>query len=309
MNGTPQEFAIWDTQYRNVLPRSRARQFSSGDSQQYDLDGNPCTPSQCVTCGLGLRRNYYSWTWGDALFVVFDPLWNETPDTNTSSLGNGQDCCQKGTTETNIFAEHTDGLVVDAGGCAVSWVASTLAASTAKYKFVFSHNLVGGWNYNGGGAMRGGIEAARYSEWGGYNLDGTYGFTKYRPSMAMPLHQLLLKYNVTAFFHGHDHRTRTTGWMASSYRKCRNRAPKMGPMKYRSPLATVILGGTIHNGRGYLRVKVDPSAGVTTQFVQTWLPTEVREPTTNVWWRIPGPSRRRCGCPLPDPRCGSHQCR
>ena len=82
---------------------------------------------------------------------------------------------------------------------------STLAASTAKYKFVFSHNLVGGWNYNGAGAMRGGIEAARYSEWGGYNLDGTYGFTKYRPSMAMPLHQLLLKYNVTAFFHGHDH--------------------------------------------------------------------------------------------------------
>jgi UDP-N-acetylmuramate-alanine ligase len=25
---------------------------------------------------LGLPRDYYAWTWGDALFVVIDPYWH-----------------------------------------------------------------------------------------------------------------------------------------------------------------------------------------------------------------------------------------
>jgi len=37
------------------------------------------------------------------------------------------------------------------------WLASTLANSTARYKFVFIHNLVGGLD----GQMRGGIELRR----------------------------------------------------------------------------------------------------------------------------------------------------
>ena len=68
---------------------------------------------------------------------------------------------------------------------------------------MFCHNLVGGLNMNG--QMRGGIEAAKYLEWGGYNLDGSWGFDKARPGWPMPVHQLLVANKVTAFFHGHDH--------------------------------------------------------------------------------------------------------
>ena len=282
LNGTAQDYAIWDTQYRNMyFPDPAPDSFFSGDSQQYDLDGNPCTPSQTVTCGLGLRRNYYSWTWGDALFIVLDPFWNQTPDTTTASLGNGQDCCQKGATQTTSTPNIQTDWSLTLGDVQYNWLQSTLAASTAKYKFVFSHNLVGGWNYNGQGIMRGGIEAARYSEWGGYNLDGTYGFTNYRPSMAMPIHQLLMKYNVTAFFHGHDHFYGHQELDGIQYQEVPQPSAKNGTNEASIGAADGYTHGTILNGRGYLRVKVDPSAGVTTQFVQTWLPAEVKGNVTN----------------------------
>ncbi len=53
--------------------------------------------------------------------------------------------------------------------------------------------------------QRGGIEAARYCEWGGKNLDGTDGFKDNRYGWAMPIHQLLVENNVSIVFHGHDH--------------------------------------------------------------------------------------------------------
>ena len=40
------------------------------------------------------------------------------------------------------------------------------------------------------GPMRGGVESAKYLEWGGYNLDGTWGFSTYRPNLPMTIHQL-----------------------------------------------------------------------------------------------------------------------
>jgi uncharacterized protein (TIGR03437 family) len=282
LNGTPQDFAIWDTEYRNMyFPDPVPGSFFSGDTQQYDLDGNPCTPSQTDTCGVGLRRNYFSWTWGDALFIVLDPFWNQTPDTSTSSLGNGQDCCQKGATQTISSPSIQADWSLTLGDVQYAWLQSTLAASAAKYKFVFSHNLVGGWNYNGQGAMRGGIEAAKYSEWGGYNLDGTYGFTLYRPNMAMPLHQLLLKYNVTAFIHGHDHFYGHQELDGIQYQEVPQPSANNGTNEASIGTADGYTHGTILNGRGYLRVKVDPSAGVTAQYIQTWLPTEVKGTTTN----------------------------
>jgi uncharacterized protein (TIGR03437 family) len=282
LNGSPQDFAIWDTEYRNMyFPDPVPDSFFSGDSQQYDLDGNLCTPGQTATCGLGLRRNYYSWTWGDALFIVLDPFWNQTPDTNPNSAGNGQDCCQNGTTQTDTTPSIQTDWSLTLGDVQYDWLQSTLAASTAKYKFVFSHNLVGGWNYNGGGIMRGGIEAAKYSEWGGYNLDGTYGFTKYRPSMPVPVHQLLLKYNVTAFFHGHDHLYAHQQLDGIHYQEVPQPSAQNGNNETQIAAGYGYTLGTILNGRGYIRVKVDPSAGVTTQFVQTWLPTEVKGNTAN----------------------------
>jgi uncharacterized protein (TIGR03437 family) len=302
LNGTPQDFAIQDTQYRNMyFPDPAPDGFFSGDSQQYDLSGNVCSPGQSVTCGLGLRRNYYAWTWGDALFLVLDPFWNQTPDSGTAALGNGQDCCQKGATQTTSSPSVQTDWSLTLGDVQYNWLQSTLAASTAKYKFVFSHNLVGGWNYNGQGAMRGGIEAAKYSEWGGYNLDGSYGFSTYRPQMAMPIHQLLMKYNVTAFFHGHDHFYGHQQLDGIHYQEVPQPSANNGTNEASIGAADGYSQGTILNGRGYVRVKVDPSAGVTAQFVQTWLPTEAKGSQTNGvvadTWTAPPPIVGSAGGP------------
>ncbi len=282
LNGTSQNYAIWDTVDRNLyFPDPAPDSFFSGDTQQYDLTGSPCTPGQNANCGLGLRKSYYSWGWGDALFIVLDPFWNQTPATNASSPGSGVDCCRTGTTQsTNAPSIQTDWSLT-LGDAQYNWLQSTLANSTAKFKFVFAHNLIGGWNYNGTGIMRGGIEAAKYSEWGGYNLDGTYGFTKYRPSMAMPIHQLLLKYNVTAFFHGHDHFYGHQQLDGIHYQEVPQPSAAHGTNEAGIGASDGYTHGTILNGRGYVRVTVDPAKGTTVQYVQTWLPTEVTANVTN----------------------------
>jgi hypothetical protein len=75
------------------------------------------------------------------------------------------------------------------------------AQGRARFTFVFSHHLLGG---NGTDA-RGGAAFARFFEWGGRNLDGSWGFDKQRPGWPAPIHQLLVENRVTAWFHGHDH--------------------------------------------------------------------------------------------------------
>jgi hypothetical protein len=42
-------------------------------------------------------------------------------------------------------------------------------------------------------------------EWGGNNLDGSYGFGVYRSGWGKPIHQLLVDNTVDVLFHGHDH--------------------------------------------------------------------------------------------------------
>ena len=72
-----------------------------------------------------------------------------------------------------------------------AWLQQVLASSKARFKLVFLHNLVGGVNPTANGVdqgpMRGGVEVAKFLEWGGYNYDGTWGFSTFRPNMAMPI--------------------------------------------------------------------------------------------------------------------------
>lgn len=123
---------------------------------------------------VGMRQNYYAWEWGDALFVVLDPYWN-----TFDKLGWGN----------TIGKDQYD------------WFKKTLSGSSAKYKFVFCHNLVGG----SGTDARGGTEFAHLFEWGGYNSDGTWGFDTKRQGWGDPIHKIMKDNNVTIFFHGHDH--------------------------------------------------------------------------------------------------------
>lgn len=127
--------------------------------------------------GVGHRENYYAWQWSDALFMVLDPFMT------SQARGAG------------------DSWGFSLGKAQYQWLASTLKGSSAKYRFIFIHNLVGGLDSNG----RGGSEAAGLYEWGGHNPDGSDAFEERRPGWDTPIHPLLVQNKVSVVFHGHDH--------------------------------------------------------------------------------------------------------
>lgn len=121
-------------------------------------------------------KNYYSFEKDNTLFIVLDPYSYTTK-------------------------KPTDnGWLWTLGKTQYDWLKSTLQTSSAKYKFVFIHQLVGGDTQG-----RGGVELAKFYEWGGSNLDGTYGFDKERSGWGKPIHQLLVDNGVDVVFKGHDH--------------------------------------------------------------------------------------------------------
>lgn len=123
--------------------------------------------------------HYFGFRSGDAEFWVLDPF-TPTKDKPARTL---------------------DGWRWTLGESQYRWLESSLAKSTAKYRFVLIHHLVGGE----GKDARGGSEASRWYEWGGKSSDGNEAFTVKRPGFSMPIHDLLRKHSVDVVFHGHDH--------------------------------------------------------------------------------------------------------
>ncbi len=124
--------------------------------------------------GMGYPENYYTWEWGDALFVVLD------------------------TYRSGIANDKPEGWDWTLGEKQYTWFKQTLENSAAKYKFVFAHHIRG--------QGRGGIIMAKLFEWGGYGNNGTtWGFGANRSGWAMPIHQLMVNNGVNIFFQGHDH--------------------------------------------------------------------------------------------------------
>lgn len=140
-------------------------------------------------------EDYYAWQWGDALFVVIDPYWYTTSKPYIGNTGGGEGS----DTGTGDRWDWTLGSVQ------FNWLKDVIQSSTAKYKFVFAHHMVGGSD----DYVRGGAVPAHLVEWGGYNEDGTtYGFSTRRPEAqwgSVPVHQLFVNNGVSAFIHGHDH--------------------------------------------------------------------------------------------------------
>lgn len=159
----PNNLAAWSTLSRKkYFPNPYPNDFYTGNDVQEEF-------------GINYPENYYSWHWGNALFVVLD-VYRDQNDTTEKpkdwdwSLGYKQ----------------------------YSWLRSTLEQSKAQYKFVFAHH--------NRGQGRGGIIPAKYCEWGGLDPNGrTYGFDKNRPGWGKPIHQLFVDNGVTIFFQGHDH--------------------------------------------------------------------------------------------------------
>jgi hypothetical protein len=191
----------------------------------------------------GTVRSYYSWTWGDALFVVIDP-YRYTP--------------QKP-------GRKTDGWGFTLGETQYRWLRETLENSHAKFKFVFGHQLVGGDEQG-----RGGVEHADWFEWGGQNPDGTDRFDEKRPDWGKPIHQLLVDTGVNVYFHGHDHFYARQEKDGVIYQL----VPQPAHENTKLPGYVADYGyteGDLRGGSGFMLVMVSPD-GYEMQFVQSESP-------------------------------------
>jgi arylsulfatase A-like enzyme len=240
----------WDLLARKAyFPTPVPSTFYTGDS----------TPMNYTGGSFGLLEDYYAWEWGDALFIVLDPFWNTTADPN----------------------ETDDAWNWSLGQTQYNWLRDTLKNSSARYKFIFTHHIVGGTTTLADGvtpnvAARGGVEVAGFYEWGGLNVDGTTnGFATHRPGWDMPIHQLLVQNKVSAVFHGHDHLYGYQTLNGVVYLEC----PQPGTAnyvtlgsaadgKYTQGLSSLLLADS-----GHIRVKVTPSQ-IIADYVRAYRPQD-----------------------------------
>jgi hypothetical protein len=231
LNGTANNIAIWGTQERQkyFLNPAPDGAFYTGDTTIHNY--------------VGLRKNYYSWQWGDALYIVLDPYWYTSPKPTA-----------------------TTGWRWTLGQTQYNWLKNTLATSTATFKFVFAHQIIGG-DADG----RGGVEFADLYEWGGNNLDGTSGFAVNRPGWDMPIKDLLTQNHVNIFFHGHDHFFGKQEKDCLIYQETPQPShPNFNPSTY--PTDYGYLQGQILPNSGHIRTTVS-STGVLVEYVRAYLPS------------------------------------
>lgn len=231
----PNNLGTWATLWRKYYyANPEPNGFYSGN---INAEGN----------GIGLPDDYYSFNWGNALFVVLDAY--------------RFDC--------DSVDPHVDSLVAKPNGwdwtlgwTQYSWLKSTLENSTAKFKFVFVHHP--------NGEDRGGIVPAKLSEWGGYEQNGHYDFPAQRPGWPMPIHQLFVQYGVNILFQGHDHLFAHEVMDSVTYQE----VPMMADSTYNkgSVNAGAYTSDTFEN-TGYVRVKVSSSC-VNVEYVKNYLPKD-----------------------------------
>ncbi|MEI6749501.1 MAG: T9SS type A sorting domain-containing protein [Bacteroidales bacterium] len=225
----PNNMAVYATLWRKFyFPNPYPNNFYSGntDVEPYEI-GNP--------------ENYYSWTWGNALFVVLDVY---------------RDDCDTSAKPTNW--EWSLGLPQ------YTWLKNTLENSNAQYKFVFAHHTRG--------EGRGGILTAKYFEWGGYEADGvTWGFASKRPGWDKPIHQLFVDNGVNIFFQGHDHLFAHEVLDGVTYQEVpmpSDSTYEIGMLANAGAYTSDTLGGS-----GHLKVTVSPSC-VKVDFIRAYLPAD-----------------------------------
>jgi hypothetical protein len=236
LDGTPDNVAVWAQRARNAFyPQPAPGGIYAGDSVPIEH--------------IGLLRDYYAWTWGDALFVVIDPYWHSTRPVD-NPYGGGK--------------KWRDQWDITFGDAQYSWFKHTLEQSKSKFKFVFAHHV------NGTG--RGGIERAAYYEWGGRGADGRWEFDKKRPGWELPIHQLMAKNGVTIFFQGHDHifcRQELDGVVYQTL-------PEPADATYALYNQEAYRSGDVFPGAGRVRVHVDPDT-VQVEYVRSYLARDATE--------------------------------
>jgi hypothetical protein len=231
LDGTANCLGVWTGTSRNrYFPLPAPDSLYTGDTHPVEH--------------IGLLRDYYAWTWGDALFVVLDPYWH-----SARAVDNERGTRVKGT---------RDLWDATLGEEQYQWPMQTLEGSRARHKFVFAHHATG--------TGRGGVEMARPYEWGGAGRRGDWEFDRRRPGWEPPIHQLMVRNGVSLFFQGHDHifvRQQLDGVVYQTL-----------PLPA-DPYATLYnpdayLSGDALPSSGHLRVQVTPQ-GATVSYVRSRL--------------------------------------
>ena len=206
----PNNLATYETLWRKMYyPNPYPDGFYTGNNETENF-------------GMDKPENYYAFEWGDALFVVVDG-WRYSI--------------------ANVKPRNWDWTI---GKTQYDWLKQTLETSKAKYKFVFTHHVMG--------ETRGGIGVATTFEWGG--LDGVSNkFTANRPGWELPIHQLMVKNKVNILFQGHDHVYARESLDSLVYQT----VPMPSDSSY--ALGYIANGdaftGTVLKGSGHIRVTVD----------------------------------------------------
>ena len=272
LDGTTTNPAVFAGFARNTyFPLPTQNEFYSVDPTQVD--------------GVGYLSDYYSFEWGDALFVVIDPYWHsDNPVDNSTakaSAGTTPDKThgggkkkteeapvQKGkgknkatptessaadTASTNAKRNLWDNTL---GADQYDWLVKTLNSSEAKYKFVFTHHVLG--------TGRGGTEEASLYEWGGFDKNGDFAFTTERPDWQDPIQDLMAENKVTIFFQGHDHLFAQQELGGVVYQT----VPCPADPTFTAFNSDAYTSGKILPNSGFLSVEVAPT-GVTVNYIAT----------------------------------------
>lgn len=231
---------------------------------------------------VGLLRDYYAFTWGDALFVTIDPYWHSSVmvDAPPGGGGGGRGGAgggrggggggrgRGGNASPDALAGRggpgdptRDRWAVTLGDAQYAWLKRTLEGSSAKYKFVFAHHVMG--------TGRGAIEEADLFEWGGHDRNGTDRFREKRPTWDMPIHQLFVKTGVTIFFQGHDHLFARQEKDGVIYQETPNPADDT----YQAFNREAYRSGDVLPNAGHLRVRVTPDSA-RVEYVRSFLPKD-----------------------------------
>jgi len=227
----PNGIGVWGTQWRKYYyPNPFPNSFYSGNTIAEDF-------------GMGLPENYYSWTWGDALFVVLDVYRTEIAPGATPADGSKP-------TNWDWTLGYTQYL----------WMRNILETSTAAHKFVFAHHTRG--------QGRGGSATATGFEWGGMQ-GNQYKFDQYRPGWGKPIHQVFIDTGVDIFFQGHDHLFAKEELNGVVYQEVPMPSDATYTFGY-SANATAYTDVTL-DGTGHVRVNVSSDC-VTVDYVKSYIP-------------------------------------
>jgi len=234
------EVAVGVQQARNQLfPMPATESIYTGDTQHFD--------------GIGLLRDYYAWTWGDALFVVLDNYWHSPAMVDGGFKGAGR--------KKEQGKRNRDGWGITIGDEQYQWFKKTLEESQSKFKFVFAHHVMG--------SGRGAVELSDSFEWGGNGKGASDDFKTHRPGWELPIHQLMAKHDVSIFFQGHDHLYARQERDGVVYQE----VPLPADPFYATHNEDAYKSGVKQSNSGYLRVTVS-SDEAKVDYVRCWLPKD-----------------------------------